>query len=159
MLGSGPKSCDWSWVCGRCGRGCGCWCARAHTCICISASVQQCMPAGVIDISKYAMADRSQRAGTSDCGLRFTYEYTRGLATRLDRLENSSRHFPAATKTRRVTTTNYFPTLSFFVYQIFNVENFACQKITLYFKEVFVLRGKKLIKVRFRVWKQVCGVV
>lgn len=31
-----------------------------------------CMPAGVIDIGKYAMADRSQRAGTNDCSAAHT---------------------------------------------------------------------------------------
>lgn len=34
-----------------------------------------CMPAGVIDIGKYAMADRSQRAGTNDCSTAHTATY------------------------------------------------------------------------------------
>lgn len=45
-----------------------CVCARACTCVRAGQSARtRCMPAGVIDIGKYAMADRSQRAGTNDC--------------------------------------------------------------------------------------------
>ena len=40
--------------------------------------------AGVIDISKYAMADRSQLAGTNDSTAYTLLEYTHVLATRLD---------------------------------------------------------------------------
>lgn len=52
-----------------------CACIRTHACIPIR--IKQCMPAGVIDISKYAMADRSQRAGTNNCSTAHTatYEY------------------------------------------------------------------------------------
>lgn len=42
--------------------------ARAHA----PTRTAGCMPAGVIDIGKYAMADRSQRAGTNDCSAAHT---------------------------------------------------------------------------------------
>lgn len=42
--------------------------ARAHA----PTRAAGCMPAGVIDIGKYAMADRSQRAGTNDCSAAHT---------------------------------------------------------------------------------------
>lgn len=60
-------------------------CAPAHmrrgACVCTSTG-SRCMPAGVIDISKYAMADRSQRAGTNDCSTAHTtYEHIGSVRT------------------------------------------------------------------------------
>lgn len=48
--------------------------ARARACVrvCAPTRAAGCMPAGVIDIGKYAMADRSQRAGTNDCSAAHT---------------------------------------------------------------------------------------
>lgn len=46
--------------------------ARVRACVCAPTRAAGCMPAGVIDIGKYAMADRSQRAGTNDCSAAHT---------------------------------------------------------------------------------------